>query len=408
MRNIILFDDDSRDNFLPLTFTRPVAELRIGILTMREKWERWLEGKASYMTQEYLAEKFPIHIEEDNFIINASVLPSRAICSIIRQLKENEAILKNGELIATRLNEKQIEKLIHDQDIGQMEGYDLDSTEFTKLKHITDLFTLNHQAIVSDFGLVTHRRESQDLNDSNMVKGAAQIFVEEGAEVDCCMLNATTGPIYIGKKVKVLEGCMLRGPISIGEESIIKMGAKIYGATTFGPSSKMGGEINNSVVFGNSNKGHEGYLGNSVVGEWCNFGADTNVSNLKNNYSIVNQWDYSVNDFIPTGLQFCGLVMGDHSKSAINTAFNTGTVVGVCSNIFGAGFPPRFIPSFAWGGAEGMTTYQLDKAFETAERMMSRRNQPFTVQDRLIMIRLFEDTAKYRHWELQEKEVNNA
>ncbi len=408
MRNIILFDDDSRDKFLPLTYLRPVAELRMGVLTIREKWERWLEGKVSYITQEYLAEKFPIHIEEDNFIINASVLPNREICSIIRQLKENEAVLKNGELIATRLNEKQIERLIHNQDITEMQGYDLDNTDFVKLKHITDLFTLNHQAIVADFELLTHGRCSQDLNESNMVKGATQIFVEEGAEVDCCIINATTGPIYIGKNVKILEGCMLRGPIAFGENSIIKMGAKIYGATTFGPHSKMGGEINNSIIFGNSNKGHEGYLGNSIVGEWCNFGADTNISNLKNNYGIVSQWDYTANDFVPTGLQFCGLVMGDYSKCAINTAFNTGTVVGINANIFGAGFPPRFIPSFSWGGAEKMETYELDKAFEVAERMMARRNESFQVQDRLIMIKLFEETAKYRHWEQQEKAVNHA
>ncbi len=400
MKNIILFDDDSREKFLPLTFTRPFGELRIGILTIREKWERWLAGRASYITQDYLTERYPIDISEDNFIINSSVLPNHQLCSVIRQLNENEAILKNGELIATRLNDRQIEKLINDEEITELEGHDLDDIALTKLEQLTDLFRLNDEAIRSDFKLITDGRTSASLNKSNWVKGAENIFVEAGVEMDCSILNAQLGPIYIGKNVKILEGCMLRGPIAICEDSILKMGTKIYGAATFGPYSKLGGEINNSILLGHSNKGHEGYLGNSIIGEWCNLGADSNVSNMKNNYSSVKQWSYAENTFVSTGQQFCGLVMGDHSKCGINTMFNTGTVVGVSANIFGGSFPPKFIPSFAWGGSEGFTSFEVDKAFEVAERMMSRRGKIFEVSDRLMMIKIHEDTQQYRTWEV--------
>lgn len=399
MRNIILFDDDNRARFLPLTFTRPFGEIRMGILTIKEKWEKWLEGSVSYITQEYLTEKYPIHIAEDNFIINSAALPNVQLCSIIRQLNENEAILKDGELIATRLNERQIEKLINDEEIKELEGYDLGDATFTKLEQLTDLFKLNEAAIRSDFDLITNGRTSAALNESNWVKGVDNIFVEAGAEVDCSVLNAEAGPIYIGKNVKILEGCMLRGPISFGNDTLLKMGAKVYGATTFGPGTKAGGEIKNSIFFGNSNKGHDGYLGNSIIGEWCNMGADTNTSNMKNNYANVKQWNYAVSDFVSTEEQFCGLVMGDHSKCGINTMFNTGTVVGVSANIFGGGFPPKFIPSFAWGGSDGLTTFQVDKAFEVAERMMQRRGIEFDVNERLMMMKIYEDTKVYRTWE---------
>lgn len=399
MRNIILFDDYSNTRFLPLTYTRPIGELRIGILTIKEKWEKWLEGKASYITKQELSEKYPVVVEDDNYIINSAVLPDKQICSIIRHLKENEALLKNGELIAAHLDERQFEKLMKDEDIEELQGYELDETEITKLEDITDLFRLNDVALRSDFTLITKGRTSAPLSDSNMVSGTDNIFVEEGAEVECAMINASTGSIYIGKNTKILEGAMLRGPIALCEGSVIKMGAKIYGASTFGPHSKIAGEIKNSVILGNSNKGHEGYLGNSVIGEWCNLGADTNVSNLRNNYGKVKRWDYETQSIKPTDLQFCGLVMGDHSKAGINTMFNTGTVVGVCANVYGGGFLPKFIPSFAWGSTDGFQTHDLEKAFLTAERVMERRGQEFTTQDRLLLIKLAEDTAKYRTWE---------
>ncbi|MEL6717572.1 MAG: putative sugar nucleotidyl transferase, partial [Bacteroidota bacterium] len=326
MKNIILFDDDSREHFLPLTFTRPVGELRIGILTIREKWEKWLDGKASYITQEYLNDCFPINIESDNYIINSSVLPSHQLCSIVRNLQISEAVLKDGELIATRLNEKQIKKLMKDEEIEELKGYELEDTPLFRLKGLTDLFQRNEEAIQSDFNLITNDRVSQSLSESNLINGAEHIFVEEGAEVECSILNASTGPIYIGKNAKILEGSMLRGPIAIGDNTVIKMGAKIYGGTTFGPYCKAGGEIKNSIFQGYTNKGHDGYLGDSILGEWCNLGAGTNVSNLKNNYSTVKQWNYSESTMKDTELQFCGLVMGDYSKSSIATKFNTGTV----------------------------------------------------------------------------------
>ncbi|MEM9991000.1 MAG: putative sugar nucleotidyl transferase, partial [Bacteroidota bacterium] len=342
------------------------------------------------------SEKYPVSVEDDNFILNSTVLPERQICSIIRQLHQNEALLKEGELIAARLDERQFEKLMKDEDIEELQGYELDQTELTKLETITDLFRLNDIALRSDFDLVTGGRISEPLTTSNLVSGTEQIFVEEGAEVECAVINASTGPVYIGKNAKILEGAMLRGPIALCEHSVIKMGAKIYGASTFGPHTKVGGEVSNSVILGYSNKGHEGYLGNSILGEWCNLGADTNVSNLKNNYSTIKRWDYEAEDFIQTDLQFCGLVMGDHSKAGINTMFNTGTVVGVCANIYGGGFPPKFIPSFAWGGSGGFQTHDLEKAFQTAERVMARRNKEFTTEERLLLIKIAEESAKFR------------
>ena len=404
MKNIILFDDDHRDNFLPLTYTRPMGELRMGILTTKEKWEKILGGRASFITQEYLAEKYPIRIENDNFIIDASVLPTAQMASIVRNLKENEAVLHEGELIATRMNALQIEQLMKDEEIAELQGFELGDADLFRITRLTDLFQHNDRAICADFELLTRNRISESLSESNLVRGAHQIFVEEGAEVECCILNAETGPIYIGKDVKILEGTMLRGPIAFCEGTMVKMGAKIYGASTFGPFSKVGGEINNAVIFGYSNKGHDGYLGNSVIGEWCNLGADTNTSNMKNNYAEVEQWNYKAQKLVKTGLQFCGLVMGDHSKCSINTMFNTATVVGVSANIFGTGFPPKFVPSFSWGGVQGFDTFQIDKAFEVAERMMQRRNLDFTSTDRLIMIKIFEDSAAFRIWEEAEQE----
>lgn len=404
MRNIILFDDeDSRKLFLPLTYTRPIGELRMGILSIREKWEKWLNGKLSYITQDYLTEKFPIQIADDNYIINSTFLPNKQLSSIIKTLNQNEALLQNGELVATRLNAQQMDLLLRDEEISELQGYELEDLEVLKLSKLADLFLLNDAAIRLDFDLLTASRSSQELDESNLIKGADQIFVEEGAEVSCSILNASTGPIYIGKNVKILEGCALRGPIAICDNTVLKMGAKVYGATTLGPYSKVGGEIKNSIMFGYSNKGHEGYLGDSIIGQWCNMGAGTNVSNMKNNYSEVKQWSYASNEYRPTGLKFCGLVMGDHSKCGINTMFNTGTVVGICTNVFGGGFPPKFIPSFSWGGAAGFETYEIDKAFEMAERVMERREQEFSVTDRLIMVRLFEDTAIYRSWEALQK-----
>ncbi|MCP3933392.1 MAG: glucose-1-phosphate thymidylyltransferase [Bacteroidetes bacterium] len=397
--NIILFDDDVRNKLLPLTYTRPVGKMRIGILTIQEKWEKWLNGKASFITQDYLIEKFPIEISDQNYLINASVLPSTPLCTLIEQLDENEALLKDDEMIAARLNERQFDKLMNDEEIEELTGIDLEDTPFLRIQNTCDIFRLNDAALRSDFELLTRGRVSQPISSTNQIIGKENIFLEEGAKAECAILNASTGPIYIGKDAEIMEGAMIRGPFALCERSIVKMGAKIYGATTVGPVCKVGGEVKNTVLFSYSNKGHDGFLGNSVLGAWCNIGADSNSSNLKNNYKEVRVWNYEEERFLPTGLQFCGLIMGDHSKCGINTMFNTGTVIGVSANIFGEGFPRNFIPSFSWGGNKGYDTYTLEKAFDTIEKVVTRRDFEFGVKDRLILLRIYEDTAKYRVWE---------
>ncbi len=399
MANIILFDNEIREHLLPLTYTRPVCELRIGILTIREKWEKWMNAKVSYITQDYLAEKFPIDYEEDNYLINGSVLPSDQLCRLLKQMDMGEAFLIGEELIAARLDGEQMEQLMHDEDFGELKGFDLQDTQFLKINHLWDLYRLNDQALREDFQLLTQGRTTQPVSPTNRCIGEEQIFMEEGATVEFSTLNATTGPIYIGKNAEVMEGCIIRGGLALCEGATLKMGAKIYGATTIGPYSKAGGEINNSILTAYSNKAHDGFLGNSVLGEWCNIGADSNNSNLKNDYGEIKLWNYPAGRFVPTGQQFCGLFMGDHSKCGINTMFNTGTVVGVCANIFGEGYPRNFVPSFVWGGTAGYQTYRTEKAFEAMERMMARRNKDFDIQERLILLRIFEETAKYRTWE---------
>lgn len=403
MANIILFDNEVREHLLPLTYTRPVCELRVGILTIKEKWEKWLgaEHEYAYITQDYLAEKYPIEFGKENYVINGSVLPSEQLCTLIKYMDFNQAYLKGEDLIVAKLDEKQFEKLIRDEEIEDLNGMDIQDTQYLKINYPWDIFRLNDEALRSDFDLLTSGRQSQPISPTNQVIGKENIFLEEGAKVECSILNATTGPIYIGKHAEIMEGCIVRGGLAMGEHSYLKMGAKIYGATTIGPWCKVGGEVNNSVFQAYSNKAHDGFLGNAVLGEWCNLGADTNNSNLKNNYKKVRAWNYLQERFIDTGLQFCGLIMGDHSKAGINTMFNTGTVVGVGANVFGAGYPRNFIPSFSWGGTGKIITHNTDKAFETAEVMMQRRKIEFEVPDRLILLRVFEDTAKYRTWEKQ-------
>ena len=396
--NLILFDNEIRDQLLPLTYTRPVCELRVGILTIREKWEKWMGGKISFITQDYLAEKYQIDYGDDNFVVNGSVLPSPQLCTLMKQMNFNEAYLQGDELIVARLDEDQFERLIHDEDITEIKGFDIEDTEYLKINHLWDLFQVNAAAIEADFDLLTKGRTSQPINSTNQVLGPENVFVEPGAVLNCTTLNATKGPIYIGANAEIMEGAMIRGPFAICNHGVIKMGAKIYGGTTLGPYVKAGGEINNSIIQGYSNKGHDGYLGNSFVGEWCNIGADTNTSNLKNNYGKIKLWNYLEKALVKTDLQFCGLFMGDHSKCGINTMFNTGTIVGVGASIFGGGFPQKFVPSYSWGGSEGITDAMTDKTFETIERMKARRNEPFNVEDRIILLRVHEESAKFRTW----------
>lgn len=402
MLNIILFDTDARGHLLPLTATRPIGELRLGIFTLREKWERYLRGSVSYITQEYLQQKFPIHFEEENLIISGNIVPNAALCRRLEQIELGEALLSNGELVAARLNEDQIKILLEDEEVRELRGMELEADfPLVQINHLWDFVQMNGAALMEDFKLLTAGRKSQTLSPSNQVIGPIQnLFVEPGVKMECCILNLSGGPIYIGKDVEVMEGSMLRGPLSIGENSIIKMGAKIYGPTTIGPGCRVGGEVTRSIMLANANKGHDGFLGDAVLGEWCNLGADTNNSNLKNNYSEVKLWNYETERFDKTGQQFVGLIMGDHAKCGINTMFNTGTVVGAFANVFGAGYPRNFIPDFSWGGADGgYRTYKLEEAYTTAAAVMARRQMVFTDLDKAILQQVYDDTAKYRSWE---------
>jgi UDP-N-acetylglucosamine diphosphorylase/glucosamine-1-phosphate N-acetyltransferase len=388
--NYILFDGPSRNNLLPFTFTRPVADIRIGILTIREKWETFLDSTTTTVTEDYLSDKYPMVEMDENIMINASYLPNLELVEMVKNLQENQAIFKDEDVIAFFSTETQEEVNFDTYEAVEF------SDDVIKIETTWDIFSKNGEAIQEDFNVLTNGRHSQPIPSSNNVIAAENIFIEEGATVEFATLNASNGPIYIGKNSEIMEGSLIRGAFALCEGAIVKLGAKIYGATTIGPFCKIGGEVNNAVLFAYSNKGHDGFLGNSVLGEWCNLGADTNTSNLKNDYSAVRLWDYETEVFAKTGLQFCGLMMGDHSKCSINTMFNTGTVVGVSANIFGSGFPRNFVPSFSWGGNGGFTTYLTKKAFEVAEVVMSRRHIEFTKEDKAILEHVFEETKKYR------------
>ena len=388
--NYVLYDSEVRDNLLPLTYTRPVADLRVGILTIREKWEKMLHATISTKTEHYLSEKYPLVQKEKNVYINASFLPSENLVEVLKSLKENQAVYFGDIPIAYFFT------------AGQKMNFDTldiiayDDTDVIQISQVYDLFALNEQALVRDYALLTKNRSSQPIPEHVFTVNPENIFIEEGATLLNCSLNASDGPIYIGSDATVMEGVHIRGAFALCEHAMVKMGAKIYGATTIGPHSRVGGEVSNSVFIGYSNKGHDGFLGNSVLGEWCNIGADSNNSNLKNNYASVRLWNYPSGRFLDTELQFCGLIMGDHSKCGINTMFNTGTVVGVSANIYGAGFPRNFIPSYSWGGASGVTTYKLEKVFEVAEVVMKRRDIVFDQVEKNILTKVFELTEHYR------------
>lgn len=388
--NYILFDGPHRNNLLPFTFTRPVADIRVGILTIRQKWESHLDYTTTTVTEDYLSDKYPMVEMEENIMINASYLPNEALAKMVKALQFNQAIFKGEDVVAFFAKEGQ-----EDIEFDSFEAIEYDD-DLIKIEHTWDIFSKNGEAIEADFNLITKGKSSLPIPEHTVAFHPERIFIEEGAKLPFCVLNASNGPIYIGKNAEIMEGSMIRGPFALCEGAVVKMSAKIYGPTTIGPYSKVGGEINNSVLFGYSNKGHDGFLGNSVLGEWCNLGADTNNSNLKNNYAEVRLWDYNSEGFAKTGLQFCGLMMGDHSKCGINTMFNTGTVVGVSANIFGSGFPRNFVPSFSWGGHKGFITYRTNKAFEVAEVVMARRKQVLSEKDKAILTHVFEETKKYR------------
>ena len=388
--NYILFDGPARNALLPFTFTRPVADILVGIMTIRQKWEMRLGSTTTTITEEYLSEKFPMVEMEENVMINASFLPNTILAEMVSNLETNQAIFKGEDVIAFHTHENQQEVDFETYEIIEFEG------DCLRIEHTYDIFSKNAAAIKEDFEFLTEDRESQPIPKTVNTIAKENIFIEEGAKLEFVTLNASKGPIYIGKDAEIMEASLIRGPFALCEGAIVKMAAKIYGATTIGPYSKIGGEVNNSVLFAYSNKGHDGFLGNSVLGEWCNIGADTNTSNLKNNYEEVKLWNYETESFEKTGLQFCGLMMGDHSKCGINTMFNTGTVVGVSANIFGAGFPRNFVPSFSWGGAAGITVYMTRKAFETARLVMSRRNIDFDEKEAAILQHVFDETKIWR------------
>ncbi|WP_299887592.1 GlmU family protein [uncultured Lacinutrix sp.] len=388
--NYILFDGPSRNQLLPFTYTRPVADIRVGVLTIREKWEKYLEVTTTTVTEDYLSVKWPMVELEFNIMINASFCPTKELVEKIRNLKNNQAIFKGEDVVAFFTSENQ-----EDIDLATFEAIEFDS-DLIVIENTWDIFSKNGEAIIQDFELLTKGRKSQPIPKSNNIIAPENIFIEEGAKLEFTTLNASAGPIYIGENAEIMETSVIRGPFVLCNNATVKLAAKIYGPTTIGPHSKVGGEVNNSVVFGYSNKGHDGFLGNSVIGEWCNLGADTNNSNLKNNYAEVRLWDYETEGFAKTGLQFCGLMMGDHSKCGINTMFNTGTVIGVMANIFGSGFPRNFVPSYSWGGSGGFTTYLTKKAFEVAKVVMSRRSIEFSSEDQIILEHIFDETKKFR------------
>ena len=379
---IQLVDGQHRSHLLPLTYTRPVAELRCGIITIAEKYT--MRGhEIGYGTEAYLNVKYP-SIEAE-VLVSGSVCPTDAFLEAVAGLSSGQALIQGDELLAFK-GEK------WEDEPSEIIPF---SSALNLITRPWDIWSKNASELNLDFDLLTKDRFSAPIDATNTVIGD-KVFLEEGAKVTASILNATSGPIYLAKNAEIMEGCIVRGGLALGESSALKMGAKIYGATTLGPHCKVGGEVNNSVIIGYSNKGHDGFLGNSALGEWCNLGADTNNSNLKNNYDEVKAWSYVDGRFAKTGQQFCGLIMGDHSKSGINTMFNTGTVVGVSANVYGARFPRNFISSFTWGGPQGTMEYRIDKALDTADRMMKRRGLEVNEVEKAILEQVYALSAEYR------------
>lgn len=402
MNNIILIDNQEHwQSLLPLTFTRPISELRIGVMTIRAKWEYLLNANASYITESYLSEKFPFVLEENNIIINSTIIPTPYIIEHVKKLSANQAIVWNDTLIAAQLDKDQFNSLQENNDFEEIPGMNIasDNEQLLQILRPHDIFQYNGAALQLDFDILSQNKTSAQLPEHVQAINPSRIFIEEGANIAHCILNASTGPIYISKGANIMDGSIIRGPFAMLDGSVCKMGAKVYGPSTLGPYSKVGGEINNVVFQGFSSKAHDGFLGNSVIGEWCNLGADTNCSNLKNNYAEVKLYNYVSERFDRTGLQFCGLIMGDHSKCGINSMFNTGSVVGVGCNIYGTGFPRNFIPSYSWGGAKGFTTFKLEKMYDVAEKVMARRGKDLDEIDKKILGHIYYFSSKFRNWE---------
>lgn len=384
--HIQYFNDEYNSHLYPLTLTRPAADLRCGILRIFEKWNHLLSPEGyGFECPEFLHGKFPASAQDANLRINGRLLPDNYLLDAMNKMQPGERLMKGQTVLI------------------EMPGGEQKDTEadfpVRLIQRPYDLFIETGREIENDFKLLTRGRVSASVSSTVQILGKHPVFVEEGAKLECCVINSNNGPVYIGRNAEIMEGCLVRGPFAMGEGSVLKLGAKVYGPTSMGPYCVVGGEVNNISMQGYSNKGHDGFLGNAVLGEWCNIGADSNCSNLKNNYEEVKVWNYASGRFDRSGQQFCGLIMGDHSKCGINTMFNTGTVVGVAANIFGAGFPRQFVPDFAWGGASGFVTYKLDAAFKTASLVMPRRKIEFTEADKEILEAVFDRTKEWRNWE---------
>jgi len=404
--NYILFDDEERDNFLPLTFTNTVADLLIGMFTNRERWEILLGSDTSSITDESLHGKFPVIIAENNTLINSRLLPNRNMVDEINALKEGEQIVKDDTILALRIGGGELKSILDLVKGGELYTFhehftegdisvSKSDTEAKLMEQIWDIFLLNGEVMISDLDLLEKSEFNNRSGEANQYIGS-DVFIHKNATVNGAIFNTKVGPVIIDDGAEVMEGSILRGPIYIGKNAVVKMGAKIYGPTSVGAYSKVGGEVNNSVINAFSNKGHDGFIGNTVIGYWCNLGADTNTSNLKNDYSIVKLWNYNKESFVRSGLQFLGLVMGDHSKCGINTMFNTGTVVGVSCNVYGADFQPNLIPSFSWGKPGAFTTYQFDKAMQVAEKVMERRKKTLDDTEKSLLKEVFDKSESLR------------
>jgi UDP-N-acetylglucosamine diphosphorylase/glucosamine-1-phosphate N-acetyltransferase len=392
---ILLFDDAGSENFLPLSYTRPVSDFLIGMLTQVQRFEIYFNTKdidvlayRSYLNDNSLTTNTG---SEPTLSINSRWLVTTEEVEILQNLSKNSTIITSDGVV---LGSNVLQNSNNGSSVITIEH-----TPHVFINYPEDIFRVNGEMLMNDFSIKTKGKVSAEVGVGNIQIGNHPIFLEEGASVNGAFLNTNDGPIYVSANAEIMEGSMVRGPFFLGEHSALKMGAKIYGPTTIGPESKFGGEVNNCVVFGYSNKAHDGFLGNSVIGKWCNLGADTNNSNLKNNYDIVKLWDLKNGTFRSTGLQFCGLIMGDHAKAGINTMFNTGTVVGVGANVFGAGFPRNYIPSFAWGGASGFETFRLHKFFETTTKVMERRGILLTDSEKQKLKCIFDETQPNRTWE---------
>ena len=390
MERVTLVDHQERDHLLPLTYTRPVADIRVGAFTIAEKWKKRFDADVDYLTQDYLQTVFPCYSEKSEIAVNGALIPTNDIVAQIRDLDLGQSLYHEENWLATKSHDFSKNHLNGDSRV-QYQG------EVRIIDRSWKIFQLNDWALREDFEWIRYNLKESSISLDGVVTTGEDLFVEEGAIVrSSAVLNSETGPIYIARNAEVMEGCLVRGGLALMESSTLKMGAKIYGATTIGPHSKVGGEVNNAVLFGYSNKGHDGFIGNTVIGEWCNLGADTNTSNLKNNYADVKIFNYALGRSESTGGQFCGLTMGDHAKTGINTMFNTGTVCGVFANVFGAGFPHRKIPNFAWGGADGFKTFRIQDALDVAEKVMARRGIALSDNWKKVYTHLFDQMSAQR------------